>query len=266
MTTAKLNMQSSVGLCELIEKMGSKVQFFFIDFEDLFRSTPLETVWPKFERITNFQNHPSWLSDILRYSLIFRYGGFFSDLDVVFLKNISSLNNVFMINAFWNSDLPRNCVLQEGKQKYAKGLGTFEVSSGQFHLEKNHRFAWIVMKLIQRFFDPKSLSRILIGPAMPTKALHKLYKTQFVSNFNSPQFSLLPSYTALPFWDHTDLVWSNHDRHENFYHEMTRCSYMAHVFNSHTGRLRVRGNPKREFYSYIGPKVCPIAFQHLNTF
>ena len=40
-------------------------------------------------------HNPPCFSDAIRLALLYKYGGFYSDLDVVVLKGISHLENVF---------------------------------------------------------------------------------------------------------------------------------------------------------------------------
>ena len=145
-------------------------------------------------------------------------------------------------------------------------MGTYEVSSSQFHLRKSHPLAWKIMELTSQYFRPERKERNHIGPVIATRAVKLMYRKRSITNFHAKDFTLLPSFTVTPTWNIASLVWSPDDRNEEFFPNLLRCSFVHHVFMSHFSRKNVTGNAKREIYSYLGPKVCPISFKDLDHF
>ena len=57
------------------------------------------------------------------------------------------------------------------------------------------------------------------------------------------------------------------DVNESYFDEFIRCSYTLHLTGAHFKKLPITGNPRRDVYSYLAPKLCPITFAaHLTTF
>ena len=105
-----------------------------------------------------------------------------------------------------------------------------------------------------------------IGPIIPTILAKLLFKMSTLTNIHSDVLSILPSYTVTPSWDIRSLVFLDFDQNEDYFEELIRCSYVYHMFMSHFGSIKITGNPRREMYSYLGPKICPISFSNLENF
>ncbi len=60
---------------------------------DLFKSLPLEGVERKHDFSEPFA--ATKLSDLMRASVVYKYGGFYSDLDIVVLKDLTDLKNFY---------------------------------------------------------------------------------------------------------------------------------------------------------------------------
>ncbi|XP_063714396.1 uncharacterized protein LOC134842128 [Symsagittifera roscoffensis] len=212
----------------------------------------------------------NWLSDLLRSPLVYKYGGLYADLDVLFLKDLNSFVDTVPINAMYDKPKPKDCQLPEGTEKKPPGAtkrqGSYQISSSQFHLSKGHRLAWLVMEMTHRIFDPIKGERNHIGPIILTDAVKKMYNLSLITNINAKDLTILPSYTITPTWNRREMMWTKQDKSESYWDELTRCSFVHHLFNTANENLKVTGNPKREIYSYYGPKICPIAFKDLTVF
>ena len=74
-------------------KTYKNIQFFTIELADLFKSLPLEGVERKHDFSEPFA--ATKLSDLMRASVVYKYGGFYSDLDIVVLKDLTDLKNFY---------------------------------------------------------------------------------------------------------------------------------------------------------------------------
>ena len=93
---------NSAALCRLVEEFfPEKLQFYTTTMEELFRSLPVETVIPRLEkdesRIRFTNTHKS---DMMRYSLLYKFGGFALDLDVIVLKDLTEFKNTIGMEAY----------------------------------------------------------------------------------------------------------------------------------------------------------------------
>ena len=131
-STAKfLRTSEYSGLCEVLTALGSKVQFFSINLDELFENTPLKHALEKFRKLSPKEFLGNWLSDLMRYALIYKYGGFYADLDVIFLKDLTKFKNTFAINAYYPNP-PKNCTIPDHAEVFKMEVFPFPT------VEKKH--------------------------------------------------------------------------------------------------------------------------------
>ena len=135
-----LKLSKYPGLCEILNKLRNKISFYTIHFEELFSNTPLEQDIERYFKYAPDMFLGNWLSDLLRSPLVYKYGGLYADLDVLFLKDLNSFVDTVPINAMYDKPKPKDCQLPEGTEKKASGAtkrqGSYQLSSSQFHLSK----------------------------------------------------------------------------------------------------------------------------------
>ena len=96
-----VNLSESESFCNLVlSYYPDRVEFFTIDIEELMRHTPQEGILPRW-RACPPHLHYNFLSDLLRHPLLYKYGGFYSDLDVLTLKSLKGLRNLYGIEGFF---------------------------------------------------------------------------------------------------------------------------------------------------------------------
>ena len=97
--------------------------------------------------------------------LIYKHGGFYSDLDVVTIKDMSNLH-------------------------YVIGWAGYVVASGDFHMERNHPVLWKCMDIINRTYQ--GYDRIEIGPNLMTRVIiEHFHIMKDVKFFQSPNLTVL---------------------------------------------------------------------------
>ena len=118
--------------------------------DQLFSDTPLMKLYQSGLLNKNFKNEGKdsavvpmvHHSDAIRIALIHKYGGWYSDLDMVFLKPINHLTNVLASDAFHFHELDQN----------PDFLGT-KVSNAIFHFDTHHPFLQKCMSRFAKVFD-----------------------------------------------------------------------------------------------------------------
>ena len=83
-------------MCSLFEKFyPDRLNIYFIDPNELFKGTPLEGI-----AVDNGQSRGALtnLSDLMRAALLYVFGGFYFDQDVVALKDLRSYRNVVVMD------------------------------------------------------------------------------------------------------------------------------------------------------------------------
>lgn len=126
-----------------------------IDLTSLFKDTPIQKIHEenKFESLTEVHSETENLtkdlvksvhhSDAIRLVLIYKYGGFYSDLDVVILKSLDGLKNVMSCDESTSEsvqNLPNDF------------LGT-KVSNAIFHFTKGSPFIKRCLETFSSTFD-----------------------------------------------------------------------------------------------------------------
>ena len=61
---------------------------------EMFMDTPIEGIDSEMRRVKNEHNRAVMLSDLLRMAIVYKYGGFYSDLDAVIIRSLKRLSNV----------------------------------------------------------------------------------------------------------------------------------------------------------------------------
>ena len=113
------------------------LSFYTINITEAVKNTPIENLYnlPEFKSSPNRMTH---LSDSLRLVLIYKFGGFYSDIDMIVIKDMSKLRNVFA------------------------NIGVRHIPNGEFQLEKNHRIMLPILTKIKEEY--KGQGRTEIGP------------------------------------------------------------------------------------------------------
>ena len=84
-------------LCSLVKEFyPHKLSFYTTGIEELFTGTPLQGITPRLE-----WNHPlilQQMSDLMRAVIIYKYGGFYLDQDVLTLKDLRGVRNSIVMD------------------------------------------------------------------------------------------------------------------------------------------------------------------------
>ncbi len=168
-----VNLLTSYSFCQLYHAYPN-VEFYTIDYEMLFEDTPVEWI---LSRINFAAIHKlTYLSDIASKALVFKYGGFYLDLDVLVLKSLKRLTNVYpLVQALPSSELQNFSIAE-------KAQTTFFLNDGHFHLVAKHELAWEPWLLFNETYNPKIHTRAQCGPHTVGTALMPLHRLQLISN------------------------------------------------------------------------------------
>ena len=86
-----LDLSVSESLCDLYLNYRN-VNFYTVHFPQLFSATPVDGIEKKIDRAVAYG--VTHYSDIARLALLYKYGGFYLDLDVIVLDKLVNLSNV----------------------------------------------------------------------------------------------------------------------------------------------------------------------------
>jgi hypothetical protein len=98
-SAAKHNLNSIINVYSAKAKINEKwlekypnIKIYRLDIDEIIKDTILENWFnSNKKKITKGEHYLSHLSDILRYALLYKNGGFYSDLDTITVKSIEKL-------------------------------------------------------------------------------------------------------------------------------------------------------------------------------
>jgi len=250
MTSDYLNLQDNT-TCYIYKTVDSVTFFAMKDsLGDIYRGTPLEN----FHRWKEFKNSPRQmmhLSDSLRSALLYKNGGFYSDMDAITLKDLSQYKTIFSV-----------------ANTYGDVGG--RVSNSAFKIERQHRLLWHNMENIKKIYTGAD-ERNEIGPKIMSLSVMELYNLTYL-NMNLTELV----FKDLTLMNHIKLhplpsnrvadMWSEEELPEDYWENFLKDSLQLHTSSSHTNVFLVQGDQRHEAYAYIGPKFCPVAYKSFEYF
>lgn len=249
--------------CQLFSRYPeSRLIFRHVNREKIFKDTPIQTIFERGELDTGphqiVQN-----SDALRLLLIRKYGGWYSDLDVVFMKDTSHLRNVIT-----------------GDHNQISGDGAVigkTVNNAVFHFDQGHPFIELCVEKFAQIFDP--LVRLSGGPYTMSEALKEICGMKQDDLINRDTFTLercqgvdvVRQRVLYPmgWFGVTELVSDLKSRAQ--WEDRFRHSVTVHLFNSIAGSKKVIQKPRFygadvPAYLYLAERFCPVSFDSVKLF
>ena len=210
-------------------------------------NTPLQNI-TKSTQFTKSEFKTTHQSDALRLALIFKYGGFYSDLDAVTIQELSKLKNVI------------------GATKADSKVGTLShLANGEFHFEKKHQLLWETMKMFKKVYTGKT--RVEVGPMLITTTVKNHFHTNTLENVKTKVLTVCPIQTFYPIKSfEIGRLWPVEPKSFSDWSRLFENSSMVHFYASQTNKWLVERNPSHEAYAVIAPRYCPMAFWSSNNF
>ncbi|XP_075246683.1 lactosylceramide 4-alpha-galactosyltransferase-like isoform X2 [Convolutriloba macropyga] len=259
MSTKFISMRLRPSMCNMVKRhYPSKIGFYGIDLDYLFKDTPLDGIQREISRPW-FSVH---LSDLMRQALVYKFGGYYSDLDVITIRSLRGLENVYPFDNFYPiENVSSDCLLpKDAKLKN-------ELNNGLFHFKAGSEFVWQTMAEIRRVYKDMVVHRNGVGPGLVGRVARSFLKTEHMSVIQTKELSLLPPFVFIqPAFRPYQYVFTSTERETSFWESLLRCSKAVHIFHSIVGDEEVTGNARREIFSYLGPRYCPASFVHLKQF
>ena len=168
---------------------NERLTFIHIDMDTLFKKTPLYDLYQqkKFDTHTKIHSQVKGLtkdfiksvhySDAIRLVLIEKYGGFYSDLDMIIIRPLDGFQNVLSCDE--GPNVHKGINVQNLNSDF---LGT-KVSNAIFHFDKGNVFIKKCLELYESSFDGRWGSG---GPNLFQKVLTHVcnldYSSQYLSS------------------------------------------------------------------------------------
>lgn len=241
---------------------SGKLHFRTVNVDDVFEGTALQEVQES-GRLANSPHPIVHLSDALRLVLIEKYGGWYADLDIIFLDNLHGMKNVI------GSDQ----LSREQQLRNPNSLGDV-VSNAIFHFEAGHPVVSLAVQAFTKSFDGKWSSG---GPNLLNKVILLLCQSPGIeSNINEKckqkkvNLSVVEPKLFYPvgWFDAQDLV---SKLSEEEWVDIFKDSKVVHFYQSSMNKKSKM--LKRRFYGneypgllYLAQNYCPTSLHADNTF
>ena len=191
---------------------------------------------------------------VTRMAIIYKHGGFYSDLDSITMKDLSSVRNTI-------------------------GQEDWYTPSGEFHFEQGHDVMKESMNLVSETYN--GTSRIEVGPVLGkiqantqnidqhntfpvTRAILNVYKAKTIKDViqkvDKKDITIEKTEFFYPIDAGVAAKLFKAPEKGKTWSSIFDSAHMAHFYGHQTAFKRVRRDVKTEAYAYLGPKYCPVAY------
>ena len=211
-------------------------------------------------------------SDAIRLLLIYKYGGHYSDLDMVFLRSVATLANFTSGDGINNSK--ENKLGQSPDNLKETSIGP-TVANAMFHFDAGHEFIQRCLEHFQAGFRPED--RLSGGPLLFTRVflmemcgmpLGQAVSNILISTFNPERckgINILPQTSFYYYgWFSFSTLYST-EKLAVEWERIFKDSYGVHMYSSSVHSKRRMLRPRyygKEWpaYLYLAINHCPLAY------
>ena len=236
----------------IFTKTYPNIKYQKLNLDQFFNNTFLNEWWSSNVLAQQSYFREAHLADALRLQLLYEYGGVYSDLDTIVIKNLSPL------------------------RKYS-GVGTLnnqviEIGNGFMHFYKNHDFILYVLKQFASIYNPSRWDGA--GPKLINSSLYSFCNLKSLSSLllsvdelkpfksvvkskNTCNLFLYPSEAVYPYhWIESAFLFKPNEQLN-----ITKFlnTYSIHFYGFVTGKYGVRKN-QINIYQHFASSNCPVAY------
>lgn len=232
------------GMKDYFKKLASYPNFKirYINMTTFFTKTPLEhwylsgnlkySYWP--------QSHAS---DVLRYTLLWKFGGIYMDLDVVIMRSLEQVTN------------------------FAGAESLSAVAAGIMSFSHNHKISSLTINDLLNNF--RGYDWGWNGPGVITRSLQKYCgdcKVKHMLEKGCEDFIVFPPSAFYPIpWEEWAKYFTLDEEIYTKVMDQIKDSYAIHVWNKHSVKTKVTIGSKQP-YGVIAQKYCPMVYSSLKDY
>ncbi|XP_076266969.1 lactosylceramide 4-alpha-galactosyltransferase-like [Rhynchophorus ferrugineus] len=222
----------------IIQALSSytNIKLLHINMDRFVEGSPVNDLW-KSRKVHNGKYPLSHSSDILRYLILWKYGGIYADLDVIVIKNLD--------------EIPENFAGAQEDEYLASGvMGFSKYGVGHKHVES------CLKDLAENYNGDVWGSN---GPLIVTKLAKRLCKDSHIKSFigkSCENFHLLPKHIFYPIYYPEWRIFFNPDK-LNFVKDKSQSSYMLHFWNKLSIEQPVDISNDDVPYLHFAKRYCP---------
>ena len=219
--------------------------------------------------ILSFQN----FGDAIRMILVHRYGGWYSDLDMVFLRPLVSKGGEPLHNVAACDSVDYH-LYDDPASKFNFGIG---ISNAIFHNDAGHIFLKTAIQLFASVFQNGVWSSS--GPKVLSKALEVICGYKKINTLNPKEHSrkhcsgmavIEPRSFYAVNWFFAGVLFDK--RQEDYWAALFNKSYVVHFYGSSSRTIHKRVLRPNQYgrdkpaYAFLGPDHCPVSFYSARPF
>jgi len=229
---------------------NNNIQFFYVDVAALAKNTPLDGFFDD-SRLKKSRYRPGHTADALRLLIVYKYGGFYLDLDYVVFNDLTHYNNIVVGNR------PNSGITK----------GIISLTNNAFKLTAQHPLLSAAMRRVKQSYDPNCW--ICIGPMLITDTARQLAGTKLVNGIpTSADFSFVTMKTIMSvhFAEVDTLLFPERPVGFSRWKRLFAHSSAVHLFSKTTSLLTSHDDPRYSAYAVLGPRYCPFSYYSSHEF
>ena len=216
---------------QTLQKKYSNLQVKYLYIPSLISGTPLEDLnW--IDVIERSKYSVSHLSDLIRYFILYNFGGTYLDLDALIIQTFPNLTNFL------------------GRESFTVDF----LAAGVLRFQKNHPILMHFLQHLKHNFNGQDWSAN--GPKLVTKVMQELCHTQDLAQMSPDKclgVHVFEPYAFYPVpWRH----WQ--DLHKTDFHYDLNHSYSVHLWGRHSSEVKLEDLPKNAALFQLAKTHCPV--------
>lgn len=238
------SMNKNKSMADILLKNFKNIYFRSVDVKSISRGSPLEE-FVHLEKYKESKFYSSHFSDILRYLVLWKFGGLYCDLDIVVLKSFDDLGENYVGESSDN-------FIQSGTMDFS-GIGT------------GHLVAEKCLLHLRDHFDGERWAAN--GPEVIAAVMKQWCNTTKVANMTPEKcqgIKVLKKHSFLPI---TNSAFYSHNSHKTAELGLVyiKGAYTAHVYNHLMKDIKITRDSQC-LYLRLAKMYCPIIYDEFDTY
>lgn len=249
----------NAGINQQLLRKYKNIRYILTNEDSVYENTPLYQWWTSKRKLiekSKFKIHD--LSDTIRIALIYKYGGFYSDLDNILIKNLEPLHN---LNAIACSSNGKN----------------YKTNNAVFIFKKSNKFLYYVMEMLVKSYKINIWA--YNGPNLIERSLKTYCKSNDIyKELLFTENSEFKKLNSTKISDACDMVLLNEKYFYPIHWSNSRVlfkknsivdistflnSYGVHFYSSHSQYIDIRLNDN-SIYEFFVSQNCPLIYSYLQ--
>lgn len=237
-------------ISEKLVKIYKNLKYIHSTPEEIFENTPLFSWWRKNSSIV--QNGPYFtfhMTDSIRIAFLYKYGGFYSDLDTIMLRNLNPIQNLNGLGILIEFD-------------------ELSIGSGVLIFKEKHPLLKIAITEMINNYDPNKWGAN--GPLLFWRSIQSYCKVDDifankkkkqvifkVSNSSECDVSIFPYNYFYPVnWENYEILFEKNAKLDL---KLFKNTYSTHFYGKFSDKIQVEKGDN-SIYEYFAFKNCPYSY------